>query len=41
MQAFLYAVLNIGVRGNVGKFLSLGPTRRMLNMAGMGVQPGT
>jgi len=31
--AFLYAVLNVGVRPNLGKWLDLGPSRKMLNMA--------
>lgn len=31
--AFLYAVLNVGIRPNVGKLLDLGPSRKMLDMA--------
>ena len=33
MQAFLYAVLNVGVRPNLGKLMDLGPSRKMLDMA--------
>lgn len=34
-QAFLYAVLNVGVRPNLGKLLDLGPSRRMLDLGGV------
>ena len=35
LQAFLYAILNVGVRPNIGKLLDLGPSRKMLDLGGV------